>query len=59
MYIYQKHIKKCGEGECEERGETKTSHDVESIRKTFKIFNLTTANATIGKLTKIMYLHTS
>ena len=31
--------------------------DSESIRKTLKIFNLTTTNATLMKLTTIMYLH--
>ena len=38
-------------------GGAKTLHDAESIRKTFKIFNLTTTNAIMGKLTTIMYLH--
>ena len=31
--------------------------DAESVRKTLKIFNLTTTNAILTKLTTIMYLH--
>ena len=31
--------------------------DAESVRKTLEIFNLTTANAILIKLTTIMYLH--
>ena len=39
----------------------KKSHfvDTESILKTLQIFNLTTTNATLMKLTTIMYLHES
>ena len=33
--------------------------DAESVRKTLKTFNLTTTNAFLMKLTKIMYLHES
>ena len=33
--------------------------DAESVRKTLEIFNLTTTNATLMKLTTIMYLHES
>ena len=40
-------------------GGAESPHDAESIQKTFKIFNLTTTNATMGKLTTIMYLHAS
>ena len=36
-----------------------TPHDAESIWKTLKIFNLTTTNAIMGKLTTIRHLHTS
>ena len=31
--------------------------EAESVRKTLEIFNLTTANAMLKKLTTIMYLH--
>ena len=31
--------------------------DAESVPKTLKVFNLTTANAILMKLTTIMYLH--
>ena len=33
--------------------------DVESVRKMLEIFNLTTTNAILVKLTTIMYLHES
>ena len=33
--------------------------DAESVRKTFKTFNLTATNAILMKLTTIMYLHES
>ena len=33
--------------------------DAESVRKTFKTFNLTATNAMLMKLTTIMYLHES
>ena len=33
--------------------------DVESVRKMLEIFNLTTTNAILMKLTTIMYLHES
>ena len=33
--------------------------DAESVRKTLEIFNLTTTNAILMKLTTIMYLHES
>ena len=33
--------------------------DAESVRKTFKTFNLITRNAIVMKLTMIMYLHES
>ena len=33
--------------------------DAESVRKTWKIYNLTTANVTLMRLTTIIYLHES
>ena len=33
--------------------------DAETVRKTLEIFNLTTTNAILMKLTTIMYLHES
>ena len=33
--------------------------DAKSVRKTFEIFDLTTSNVILMKLTKIMYLHDS
>ena len=41
-----------GDG-AEGEGRAKTPHDAESLRKTFKIFNLTTKNATMRKLTMV------